>query len=105
MEPLQVVYMDEPSTGLDPASRYNLWNVVKQSKANRAIILTSLLSFPLYIVLVEMQLFFILLVCELAWASAVPVRCTRAYELMSQTDLHCLLKLLLFLASRFETLQ
>jgi len=52
MELLQVVYMDEPSTGLDPASRYNLWNVVKQSKVNRAIILTSLLSFPLSIVLV-----------------------------------------------------
>ena len=33
--------MDEPSTGLDPASRYNLWNVVKQSKQDRAIILTS----------------------------------------------------------------
>jgi ABC-type multidrug transport system ATPase subunit len=37
----QVVYMDEPSTGLDPASRYNLWNVVKQSKQDRAIILTT----------------------------------------------------------------
>ncbi|CAK9255712.1 unnamed protein product [Sphagnum jensenii] len=37
----QVVYMDEPSTGLDPASRYNLWNVVKQSKEGRAIILTT----------------------------------------------------------------
>uniref|UniRef100_A0A7I4ACZ0 ABC transporter domain-containing protein n=1 Tax=Physcomitrium patens TaxID=3218 RepID=A0A7I4ACZ0_PHYPA len=37
----QVVYMDEPSTGLDPASRYNLWNVVKQSKKDRAIILTT----------------------------------------------------------------
>lgn len=33
--------MDEPSTGLDPASRNNLWNVVKQAKQNRAIILTS----------------------------------------------------------------
>jgi ABC-type multidrug transport system ATPase subunit len=38
---VQVVYMDEPSTGLDPASRYNLWNVVKQSKEGRAIILTT----------------------------------------------------------------
>lgn len=37
----QVVYMDEPSTGLDPASRYNLWSVVKQSKQDRAIILTT----------------------------------------------------------------
>ncbi|KAJ0988058.1 hypothetical protein J5N97_006414 [Dioscorea zingiberensis] len=37
----KVVYMDEPSTGLDPASRNNLWNVVKQAKQNRAIILTT----------------------------------------------------------------
>lgn len=37
----QVVYMDEPSTGLDPASRSKLWNVVKQAKENRAIILTT----------------------------------------------------------------
>ncbi|KAL3679377.1 hypothetical protein R1sor_022333 [Riccia sorocarpa] len=37
----QVVYMDEPSTGLDPASRNNLWNVVKQAKKDRSIILTT----------------------------------------------------------------
>ncbi|KAH9623722.1 hypothetical protein KSS87_006304 [Heliosperma pusillum] len=37
----KVVYMDEPSTGLDPASRNNLWNVVKQAKQDRAIILTT----------------------------------------------------------------
>ncbi|XP_078428106.1 ABC transporter A family member 7-like [Wolffia australiana] len=37
----KVVYMDEPSTGLDPASRNNLWKVVKQAKKNRAIILTT----------------------------------------------------------------
>ncbi|GBG75141.1 hypothetical protein CBR_g19654 [Chara braunii] len=36
-----VVYMDEPSTGLDPASRNNLWNVVKAAKKGRAIILTT----------------------------------------------------------------
>ncbi|PWA55731.1 ABC transporter A family member 7 [Artemisia annua] len=35
-----VVYMDEPSTGLDPTSRNNLWNVIKQAKENRAIFLT-----------------------------------------------------------------
>lgn len=33
--------MDEPSTGLDPASRNSLWNVVKHAKQDRAIILTS----------------------------------------------------------------
>ncbi|XP_026378920.1 ABC transporter A family member 7-like [Papaver somniferum] len=37
----KVVYMDEPSTGLDPASRNNLWNVVKRAKESRAIILTT----------------------------------------------------------------
>eukprot|EP00252_Welwitschia_mirabilis_P007191 TRINITY_DN18340_c0_g1_i1.p1 TRINITY_DN18340_c0_g1~~TRINITY_DN18340_c0_g1_i1.p1 ORF type:complete len:520 (+),score=89.88 TRINITY_DN18340_c0_g1_i1:193-1560(+) len=36
-----VVYMDEPSTGLDPASRSKLWSVVKQAKQDRAIILTT----------------------------------------------------------------
>lgn len=36
--------MDEPSTGLDPASRNSLWNVVKHAKQKRAIILTSILS-------------------------------------------------------------
>lgn len=38
--------MDEPSTGLDPASRYNLWSVVKDSKQDHAIILTSMLPLP-----------------------------------------------------------
>ncbi|KAL7098748.1 hypothetical protein ACP275_09G037200 [Erythranthe tilingii] len=37
----KVVYMDEPSTGLDPASRNMLWDVVKRAKQNRAIIITT----------------------------------------------------------------
>ncbi|KAI5416772.1 ABC transporter A family member 7 [Lathyrus oleraceus] len=37
----KVVYMDEPSTGLDPASRKCLWNVIKLAKRDRAIILTT----------------------------------------------------------------
>nr|GEW54428.1 ABC transporter A family member 7-like [Tanacetum cinerariifolium] len=36
-----VVYMDEPSTGLDPTSRNNLWNVIKLAKEKRAIFLTT----------------------------------------------------------------
>ncbi|KAG2425810.1 hypothetical protein HXX76_013435 [Chlamydomonas incerta] len=37
----KVVYLDEPSTGLDPASRRNLWEVVRSNKSDRAIILTT----------------------------------------------------------------
>ncbi|KAM3191967.1 hypothetical protein ACQJBY_069292 [Aegilops geniculata] len=37
----KVVYMDEPSTGLDPASRKSLWTAVKQAKQDRAILLTT----------------------------------------------------------------
>ncbi|CAM0910277.1 unnamed protein product [Alopecurus aequalis] len=37
----KVVFMDEPSTGLDPASRNNLWSVLKEAKENRAIVLTT----------------------------------------------------------------
>ncbi|MCL7052083.1 hypothetical protein MKW94_016819 [Papaver nudicaule] len=33
--------MDEPSTGLDPASRNQLWSIVKRAKKDRAIILTT----------------------------------------------------------------
>jgi ABC-type multidrug transport system ATPase subunit len=33
--------MDEPSSGLDPASRKNLWKAVKSAKQDRTIILTS----------------------------------------------------------------
>ncbi|VVB04510.1 unnamed protein product [Arabis nemorensis] len=37
----KVVYLDEPSTGLDPASRKNLWTVIKRAKQHTAIILTT----------------------------------------------------------------
>ncbi|KAL2613896.1 hypothetical protein R1flu_025588 [Riccia fluitans] len=37
----KVVYMDEPGTGLDPASRNSLWKVIKDAKKDRAIILTT----------------------------------------------------------------
>ncbi|KAG9459218.1 hypothetical protein H6P81_003726 [Aristolochia fimbriata] len=37
----QIVFMDEPTTGLDPESRNKLWKVIKQSREKRAIILTT----------------------------------------------------------------
>jgi len=36
-----VCYLDEPSTGLDPASRRNLWRVIAEAKKTRAVILTT----------------------------------------------------------------
>ena len=37
----EVVYMDEPSTGLDPASRHRLWDVIAKSKGKNSILLTT----------------------------------------------------------------
>nr|GMC75790.1 ABC transporter A family member 7-like isoform X1 [Ipomoea batatas] len=37
----KIVYLDEPSTGLDPASRKLLWDVVKRAKQDRSIVLTT----------------------------------------------------------------
>ncbi len=39
-EPL-VVFLDEPSTGLDPSSRRLLWKCIEEAKKNRAILLTT----------------------------------------------------------------
>jgi ABC-type nitrate/sulfonate/bicarbonate transport system ATPase subunit len=36
-----VVFLDEPSTGLDPASRRSLWDVVRSNKAGRGVLLTT----------------------------------------------------------------
>ena len=36
-----VVYLDEPSTGLDPASRRQLWTMILRAKANKTLILTT----------------------------------------------------------------
>merc|ERR1719164_446521 len=37
----QLVYLDEPSTGLDPASRHKLWNVLSAAEGNKSIVLTT----------------------------------------------------------------
>ena len=36
-----LVYMDEPSTGLDPASRRKLWELIVEGKKGRCIVLTT----------------------------------------------------------------
>ncbi|CAG9467760.1 unnamed protein product [Pedinophyceae sp. YPF-701] len=36
-----VVFLDEPSTGLDPASRRNMWEVIRKYKRDKALILTT----------------------------------------------------------------
>eukprot|EP00003_Mantamonas_plastica_P032330 TRINITY_DN874_c0_g2_i8.p1 TRINITY_DN874_c0_g2~~TRINITY_DN874_c0_g2_i8.p1 ORF type:complete len:866 (+),score=355.67 TRINITY_DN874_c0_g2_i8:567-3164(+) len=37
----QVVFLDEPTTGLDPRSRHDLWEVIRKAKKDKAIILTT----------------------------------------------------------------
>lgn len=37
----RVVYLDEPSTGLDPASKRALWNVIEKAKGNKSVVLTT----------------------------------------------------------------
>jgi ABC-type multidrug transport system ATPase subunit len=37
----EVVLLDEPSAGLDPVSRHNLWSVILKTMSNRAVILTT----------------------------------------------------------------
>eukprot|EP01035_Chromulina_nebulosa_P017263 gene17263-22795_t len=37
----KVVLLDEPSAGLDPVSRRNLWNVIVRTMSNRSVILTT----------------------------------------------------------------
>ncbi|KAF9104757.1 hypothetical protein BGX27_009947 [Mortierella sp. AM989] len=36
-----VIFLDEPSTGLDPAVRRVIWNIINRVKANRTIVLTT----------------------------------------------------------------
>jgi ATP-binding cassette, subfamily A (ABC1), member 3 len=36
-----VVYLDEPTAGLDPVSRRHLWELVQQNRVGRAILLTT----------------------------------------------------------------
>eukprot|EP01121_Diplochlamys_sp_Union-15-3_P022660 TRINITY_DN9723_c0_g1_i1.p1 TRINITY_DN9723_c0_g1~~TRINITY_DN9723_c0_g1_i1.p1 ORF type:complete len:188 (-),score=26.73 TRINITY_DN9723_c0_g1_i1:62-625(-) len=37
----RIVFLDEPTTGLDPASRRQIWNIIERAKVGRAVILTT----------------------------------------------------------------
>ena len=37
----EVLMLDEPSTGMDPASRRNLWKIISANMADRSAILTT----------------------------------------------------------------
>jgi ABC-type multidrug transport system ATPase subunit len=37
----KIVYLDEPTTGLDPENRRQLWDILAEAKGKRAIILTT----------------------------------------------------------------
>mmetsp|Transcript_9359 Transcript_9359/g.14201 ORF Transcript_9359/g.14201 Transcript_9359/m.14201 type:complete len:95 (+) Transcript_9359:1198-1482(+) len=37
----KVIYLDEPSTGLDPENRRQLWDIIAKLKGKRAMILTT----------------------------------------------------------------
>lgn len=39
--PTQLVFLDEPTTGLDPISRRHLWDLIDSCKRQRAIVLTT----------------------------------------------------------------
>ena len=37
----KIIYLDEPSTGLDPENRRQLWDILSECKGKRAIVLTT----------------------------------------------------------------
>ena len=37
----QVVFLDEPTTGMDPVNRRHVWSFIEEFKKNRVIVLTT----------------------------------------------------------------
>ena len=36
----KIVFLDEPTTGMDPVSRRKVWNIIERAKKDKVIILT-----------------------------------------------------------------
>lgn len=36
-----IIFLDEPATGMDPKSKHKVWDLIKQIKKNKSIILTT----------------------------------------------------------------
>jgi ABC-type multidrug transport system ATPase subunit len=37
----KLIFLDEPTTGMDPVSRRQVWDIIEHAKQNRAIVLTT----------------------------------------------------------------
>jgi ABC-type multidrug transport system ATPase subunit len=37
----EILYLDEPTTGMDPISRRHVWDVIEAAKQDRAVVLTT----------------------------------------------------------------
>lgn len=37
----KLIYLDEPSTGLDPENRRQLWDILNECKGKRAVLMTT----------------------------------------------------------------
>ena len=38
---VEILFLDEPTTGLDPLSRRNVWNAINWMKTDRVVVLTT----------------------------------------------------------------
>lgn len=56
----KIIFLDEPSTGLDPKNRRKLWDILSECRGKRAMVLTThsvnqLFFFKFYILSIKME--------------------------------------------------